>query len=149
MAQGVGQIGGDAKGAAQANNVDILRFRQQRDRALQIVAGGLHRQLLQRLGIDHGEHIQDFGRRFRRGCVIRGGLAEQTRALGIVSRLFHQVLLEHLLHFVEAAKTKGVSEADQRGRGDVSLLRDRGHGVESHAIAVIENIAGYLFQAFA
>ena len=76
-------------------------------------------------------------------------MAEQTGALGIVGGLFHQMLLEHLFHFVKAAKAEGVGKTNQRGRGNIRLLRNGGHGIESHAIAVIKDIAGDLFQAFA
>ncbi|CDL17959.1 hypothetical protein [Klebsiella pneumoniae IS46] len=148
MTQRIGQIRGDAKRPAQTNDVNIFRLAQQGHRALQIIAGGLHRQLLQRLVVHHREHIEDFRRRFRRAGLIAGGLAEQTGALGIVGCLFHQMLLEHLFHFVKAAEAEGVGKTNQRGRGNIRLLRNGGHGIESHAIAVIKDIAGDLFQAF-
>ena len=149
VTQRIGQIGGDAKRPAQTNDVNIFRLAQQGHRALQIIAGGLHRQLLQRLVVHHREHIEDFRWRFRRAGLIAGGLAEQTGALGIVGGLFHQMLLEHLFHFVKAAEAEGVGKTNQRGRGNIRLLRNGGHGIESHAIAVIKDIAGDLFQAFA
>ena len=50
---------------------------------------------------------------------------------------------------IKAAEAEGVGKTNQRGRGNVRLLRNGGHGIESHAIAVIKDIAGDLFQAFA
>lgn len=117
VTQRIGQIGGDAKRPAQTNDVDIFRLAQQGHRALQIIAGGLHRQLLQRTVVHHREHIEDLRRRFRRAGLIAGGLAEKTGALGIVGGLFHQMLLEHLFHFVKAAEAEGVGKTNQRGRG--------------------------------
>ncbi len=150
MAQRVNQIGGDAKRAAQADNVDILRLVQQLHRFVELVGIDLHRQLLQCLTIDHRKDIQNLRRAFRRGGgVVGGGLAEQTRSLGIVDRLFHQVLTKNLFHFVEAAKAERVGEANQRRRRHVSLRGNRGHGIKGDAVAVIENITSHLLQALA
>ncbi len=86
---------------------------------------------------------------FPAGWTHRWWSGGQTGALGIVGGLFHQMLLWYLFHFVKAAEAEGVGKTNQRGRGNIRLLRNGGHGIESHAIAVIKDIAGDLFQAFA
>lgn len=138
MAQRVGEVRGDAERAAQANHVDVFGVIEQLDGAFQLLGGDLHRQLLQRLRVDHGEHVEDFRRFLRRDVVVGGGLAEQARALGIVRRLFHQMLTEYLLHFVEAAEAEGVGETDQRGGRHAGLCGDGGNGIESDAVTVIK-----------
>ncbi|CCK05706.1 hypothetical protein BN128_3993 [Cronobacter sakazakii 696] len=149
MAQRVGEVGRDAERPAQANHVDILGLSQQLHRFFQLFRRHLHRQLLQRLGINHRKHAENFARRFRRAGFFAGGLAEQSRAFGIVGGLFHQMLSEHLLHFIKAAEAKRIGETDKRRRRHIRLPGDRGDGIERDAVAVIENVARHLFKPFA
>ena len=139
MAQGVGQIRGDAEGAPQSGDVDGVGVGQQLYRALQHLRLGAGGQLLQRLGVRAGKLLQDIERRFRHGLALH--LAEQPGAVAVAGGLLHQVHAKQLFHFVEAGEVKGVGKADQRRRRHVGALGNDGNRIKGHAIGIIQHIA--------
>lgn len=146
MAQRVGQVSGDAERAPQPDDVDSVGLRQQIDRFLQVFRLGARGQLLHRLRVGAGELVQDVLRTFRHDVFH---LPKQTRPIGVAGGFLHQIHAEQLFHFIETAEIEGVGEADKRGGRYVRLLGDHRHGVERHAVGVVQHVTRHLLQTLA
>ncbi len=147
MAQGVGEVGRDAKGAAQSGDVDGVRVGQQLYRALQHFRLGAGGQLLQRLCVRAGELLQDIERRFRHGFALH--FAEQPRTIAVAGGLLHQVHTKQLFHLVEAGEVKGIGKTDQRRGRHIGTLGNDRNRIKRHTVRIIQYIAGDLLQPLA
>ena len=144
MAQGVGEIGRYAKRTTQTCNVNGIGFCQQLYGAFQHFRFGTGCQLLERLGIRTGELLQDIERGFRYGFAFH--LTEHARAVAVAGGFLYQVHTKQLFHFVEAGEVKSIGEADQRRGWYSGSFSNDGNRIKSHAIGIIQHIAGHLLQ---
>ena len=146
LSQHIGQMRGDRKRAAEAQQIDVARLRQDRGRGIQLarmrrLAERDQRRL--RLGDEASEHRRGLAAEDRFLLVLH---ARQPR---LVARRHagHEPRAKHLLHLGEAAKAQRMREADDRRGRHARALRDLGDGAERDLGRVVEHEFGDLLQA--
>ncbi len=142
LAERVGQVAGDRKGAALGQHMHARSAADQRRRTGQVGGRDAVLEVAQFVDRFTDELVQHIGRGRRRTALA----AHAVDALAVAARAFEQARAKQLLHVAEPGEFKRVGKTDQRRRLHVGSFRHGGHRAQRQLVRPLEREACDLLQ---